>query len=101
MGRLWLQYTASTRLEFKNNHNAKIKKAEAKKSNKKPKQTDYCFMCYIRGHRSNKCRNASGEIWNPKGERTFNKPDWWEDKIPDPATAKGKQKKKIKKTTKK
>ena len=37
INRLWLQYTASTRLEFKNSHNTKIKKAKAKKSNKKPK----------------------------------------------------------------
>merc|ERR1711954_378507 len=64
INRLWLQYVASTRLEFINNHNGKNKKAEAKKSNKKPKKTDYCFKCYLRGHRSKKCRNASGEIWN-------------------------------------
>ena len=55
----------------------------------------------MRGNRSNKWRNASGEIWNPEGKRTFNKPDWWDDKIPDPANSKGKQKKKIKKTTEK
>ena len=92
--------TASTRLEFKKNKNARIIKADAKKFNKKHDQKNYCFECYIRGHRSDKCQNKEGGIWNPEGKRKFTKLDWWDNKIPHPAT-KGKQQKKIKKTKEK
>ena len=38
---LWLQYTAASRLDYKNSSNTKVKKADTKR---KPKQSDYCHI---------------------------------------------------------
>merc|ERR1711954_399238 len=91
---LHLQFTASSRLDYKNPSGAKIQKAEPKKKNK---QSEHCFICYFRGHKSTVCRNKPGGEWNPNGEKTFKKPSWWNSKLPDPALSKQSEKKKMKK----
>ena len=45
---LHLQFTAASRLDYKNSSHAKIKKAETKK---KHKQREFCYSCYLRGHK--------------------------------------------------
>ena len=55
---LYLQFTAASRLDYKNSNSAKVKKTETKK---KHKQSDYCYSCYIRGYKSNVCKNAPGK----------------------------------------
>merc|ERR1711954_487787 len=44
INKLWLQFRASTRLEYTNSNNLKIKKAE---TIKKPRQSDYCNTCSL------------------------------------------------------
>ena len=59
-------------------------------------QSEFCYSCFLRGHKSTVCKNAPGKEWNLNGEKTFKKPEWWDSKIPGPAL-KQKQKKKVKK----
>ena len=54
---LHLQFTASSRLDYKNSSGSKIKKAEPKKKNK---QSEHCFVCYFRGHKSTVFKNIPG-----------------------------------------
>ena len=95
---LHLQFTASSRLDYKNSSGSKIKKTETKKKNK---QSEFCYSYFLRGHKSTVCKNAPGGEWNPNGEKTFKKPQWWDSKIPDPALNKQTQKKKMKKCNEK
>merc|ERR1711954_501603 len=91
---LHLQFTAASRLDYKGTSGSKIKKAEPKKKNN---QSQHCFACYMRGHKSTVCKNKPGGEWNPNGERTFKKPSWWNSKLTDPALSKQPEKKKVKK----
>merc|ERR1712081_44001 len=91
---LHLQFTASSRLDYKNSSGSKIKKAEPKKKNK---QSEHCFAFYMRGHKSTVCKNKPGGEYNLNGERTFKKPSWWNSKLSDPALSKNTDKKKVKK----
>ena len=95
---LWLQYTAASRLDYKNLNDSEIKKADTRR---KPRQADYCYTCFIKGHKSNVCKNAQGKEWNLDCKKSFKKPEWWDDKLPDPADSKTKKKKKVKKCNKK
>ena len=52
---LHLQFTAASTLDYKNSSSAKIKKTETKK---KHKQSEFCYSCYLRGHKSTVCKNA-------------------------------------------
>merc|ERR1711954_259989 len=91
---LHLQFTAASRLDYKGSSGSKIKKAEPKKKNN---QSQHCFSCYMRGHKSTVCKNKPGGEYNLNGERTFKKPSWWNSKLTDPALSKNPEKKKVKK----
>merc|ERR1711954_46409 len=91
---LYLQFTAASRLDYKGSSGSKIKKAEPKKKNN---QSQHCFHCYMRGHKSTACKNKPGGEYNLNGERTFKRPSWWNSKISDPALSKNTEKKKGKK----
>merc|ERR1711954_460100 len=91
---LHLQFTAASRLDYKGSSGSKIKEAEPKKKNN---QSQHCFSCYMRGHKSTACKNKPGGEYNLNGERTFKKPSWWNSKLSDPALSKNPEKKKVKK----
>merc|ERR1711954_504002 len=91
---LHLQFTAASRLDYKGSSGSKIKKAEPKKKNN---QSQHCFSCYMRGHKSTACKNKPGGEYNLNGERTFKKPSWWNSKLSHPALSKNTEKKKVKK----
>merc|ERR1711954_485534 len=98
VNKLWLHYTASSRLDYKNSNNSKIRKADTRR---KSKQSDYCYTYFLKGHKSNICKNAPGKEWNLDSKKTFTKPEWWDDKPPNPADSKTIKKKKVKKCTEK
>merc|ERR1712112_431702 len=56
--------------DYKNSSGSKIKKAEPKKKNN---QSQHCFACYMRGHKSTVCKNKPGGEYNLNGERTVKK----------------------------
>merc|ERR1711954_322813 len=91
---LHLQFTAASRLDYKSSSGSKIKKAEPKKKNN---QSQHCFACYMRGHKSTVCKNKPGGEYSLNGERTFKKPSWWNSKLTDPALSKQPEKKKVNK----